>query len=133
MQGIEKFTVVSSSCHYNLKFANFMFLLYRGLHVQHAFFSFTPAIKFLIRDVFVVFPLSMLKLAEIRLMTSWSIYLRYLINKKSKTMRQILPQLFLLLSSHPSSVQLILERLRSGTITDTNTSTFHSRSRFRRA
>ena len=76
--------------------------------MQHAFFSFTPAIKFLIRDVFVVFPLSMLKLAEVRLMTSWCIYLRYLINRKYKTMKQILPQLFLLLSSHPSSVQLIL-------------------------
>ena len=45
-----------------------------GLHMQHALFSFTPAIKFLIRDVFVVFPLSMLKLAEIRLTTSWCIY-----------------------------------------------------------
>ena len=44
--------------------------------------SFTPAIKFLICDVFVVFPLSMLKLAEIHLMTSWCIYLRYLLNKK---------------------------------------------------
>mgnify|MGYP007094268648 CR=1 FL=1 len=38
--------------------------------MQHALFSFTPAFKVLIRDVFVVFPLSMLKLAEIRLMIS---------------------------------------------------------------
>ena len=64
MQGIKdlqlyvQVLMITSNIHSNCKF-----LFCRVLHVQHAFLSFTPANKFLVRDVFVVFPLLILKLA----------------------------------------------------------------------
>ena len=45
---------VCSSCHHNLKYGNWKLLFRRGLHVQYAFFSFTPAARFLMRYFWLV-------------------------------------------------------------------------------
>ena len=132
MQGIKdlqlyvQVLMITSNIHSNCKF-----LFCRVLHVQHAFFSFTPANKsvtfsscsrcwyqsshcFCLSHQCLHYDWSVSSIVlnrEIPFMISWCNYPHDLRNEKYKSVRQTLPPLFLQLSSHLSSVQLIFSHI----------------------